>query len=183
MTDHRRSSKITYAEFFELCNKSVENRTNLIVELRGLYPGMDYHLKTRLIEYLSSENEFVRAKRDLYRKSMEESSAAKSYVELMTNSPLDGNAYANALGTSMAKFTAAVTAAVQSADEFLKAYENMAKDETAIAREAQAAGLRFDPIFQQNAQGNRKRAEDTKQAAKGFATCLLSHARDCAQFL
>src|SRR5579871_6443730 len=25
------SSKITYGEFFELCNKSVENRTNLVV--------------------------------------------------------------------------------------------------------------------------------------------------------
>lgn len=39
----------------------------------------------------------------------------------------------------------------------------MAKRETAISTEAHGAGLRFDPIFQKHAPGNRKREEDTKQ--------------------
>src|SRR5580704_13590737 len=69
------SSKITFAEVFELCNKSVDARTNLIVELRGLHPEMDYQLKVQLLEYLNAENEFVRAKRELYKKMMQASSA------------------------------------------------------------------------------------------------------------
>jgi hypothetical protein len=75
------SSKITFAELFELCNKSVDGRTNLIVELRGLHPEMDYALKEQLIKYLNAENEFVRSKREFYAKVMQASSASETYVQ------------------------------------------------------------------------------------------------------
>ncbi len=166
------SSKITYGEFFELCNKSVENRTNLIVELRGLYPEMDYQLKTRLVEYLSAENEFVRAKRDFYRKSMEQSSAADAYLEQIKDYPSSSYGwefYRDRLRQMKAKVLEAAREAEKSADEFLKLYEKMAKEETAIAKEAQSAGLRFDPIFQKHAKGNQKRAEETRQGAQHLA--------------
>lgn len=81
------SSKITFAELFELCNKSVEGRTNLIVELRGLHPEMDYELKERLIAYLNAENDFVRAKREFYSKVMQGSSATNMYLEHIRNPP------------------------------------------------------------------------------------------------
>lgn len=169
------SSKITYGEVFELCNKSVEQRTNLIVELRGLYPEIDYRFKTTLVEYLSSENEFVRAKRDFYRRSMEASSAATSYLEASKNYPTSlygWDFYHAQVERSKAKFQEASLTAERTADEFLKTYQKMAADETAIAKEAHRAGIRFEPIFQKHASGNRKAAEDTKQAAQRAVTIL-----------
>lgn len=166
------SSKITYGEFFELCNKSVENRTNLIVELRGLYPEMDYQLKTRLVDYLSAENEFVRAKRDFYRKSMESSSAADSYVEQVKNYPSSSygwDFYRDRVRQMKVQVLETAREAEKSADEFLKVYEKMANEESVIAKEAQSAGLRFEPIFQKHAKGNQKRAEETKQSAQQLA--------------
>lgn len=166
------SSKITFAEFFELCNKSVENRTNLIVELRGLYPEMDYRLKTRLVDYLSAENEFVRAKRDFYRRSMEQSSATDSYIEQMKDSPSSSygwDFYRDRLRQTKIKVIEAAREAEKSADEFLKVYEKMSKEESLVAKEAQDAGLRFEPIFLKHAKANQKRAEETKQGAQQLA--------------
>ena len=119
------SSKITFAEVFELCNKSVESRTNLIVELRGLHPEMDYQLKTRLVDYLSTENDFVRAKRDYYRTMMEESSATQLYVNQLTNPPSSvygWDFYSSQLRQLKAKTIEAVNAFYKSADDFLGLY-------------------------------------------------------------
>jgi len=57
------SPSITYKEIFGLCDKSIESRTNLIIELRGLYPNIKYDLKEKLVDFLNSENELVRSKR------------------------------------------------------------------------------------------------------------------------
>ena len=49
-------SEITYGEVFELCDKSVNDRIELIITLRGLYPNMKSDLKDSLIDFLSIEN-------------------------------------------------------------------------------------------------------------------------------
>jgi hypothetical protein len=162
------SSKITFGEILELCNKSVETRTNLIVELRGLYPEMDYRLKTRLIEYLSSENEFVRATRDYYRKEMELSSAMDSYTEALKEPPSSEygwDFYYDRVRQLKAKSLESAREAEKSADEFLTAYDKMAKEEVAISQEARDSGLRFEPVFQKYAKGSQKSAQGTKQIA------------------
>lgn len=166
------SSEITYEEIFDLCNKSVENRTNLIVELRGLYPEMDYQLKTRLVEYLSAENDFVRAKRNFYRKIVGQLTAARLYLEELGDRPTSVYGWAlyrDRLRQLREEAIKAAREAEESADEFLKLYENMAIQEQAIAKEAQAAGLRFEPIFQKHAGGNQNRAEEVKQGAQRLA--------------
>jgi hypothetical protein len=171
------SSKITFGEVFDLCNKSVENRTNLIVELRGLYPEIDYNLKTRLLEYLTAENEFVRAKRAFYRKAMKQSSMVTTYIETLNERPASiyGFGYLRSRVRQLqAKLLEAARESEQSSDDFLKAYDKMSKEEAAVANEAQAAGLRFDPVFQKYAKGNQKKALDTKKEAVGFATMLVA---------
>jgi tetratricopeptide (TPR) repeat protein len=166
------SSKMTYAELFDLCNKSVEGRTNLIVELRGLYPEMDYGLKNKLVEYLNAENEFVRSKRDFYRRSMELSSAQDAYLEAIKDFPTSSygwDFYNHQKQQYRDKVIEAARQAEQSADEFLKAYENMGNAEPKLGKEIQAVGMRFTPIFQKYAKDNQKPAQDTKKAATEVA--------------
>ena len=55
--------------------------------MRGLYPELDSGLKTQLIQYLSAENEFVRAMRDYYKDEMEFSTAMDSYIEGLKETP------------------------------------------------------------------------------------------------
>lgn len=167
------SSKITFAELFDLCNKSVEQRTNLIVELRGLYPEIDFEFKSHLVEYLTAENEFVRAKRDYYRKVMEQNNVLESFKEQLSDTPASvygWDYYRDRLRQEKAKALEAARNAEEGADEFLKAYETMSGKEQGIAKEAEYAGLRFSPIFQRHAGDNRKGAEGEKELAKKFAS-------------
>lgn len=54
----------------------------LIVELRGLYPEIEFTLKDQLIDFLSAENELVRAKRAYCRSSMQFSGSIESVNDL-----------------------------------------------------------------------------------------------------
>jgi hypothetical protein len=170
------SSKMTYEELFELCNKSVESRTNLIVELRGVYPQVDSRLKEHLIEYLTAENEFIRAKRDFYLRSMEEPSAFNAYLEAVMNSASSSygwEVYLREKSDQRERVLKASEETTRSADDFLKAYENMAKQEAKIGGEAAGAGLNFTPIFNQYAKENRKRAEDAKTASSQYTAAVM----------
>lgn len=165
------SSKITFGEVFQLCSKSVEDRTNLIVELRGLHPEMDSQLKTRLLDYLNAENEFVRAKRDLYRKSMEHSAAFSAYMEQMKSFPSSSyglDFYNDRIRQSKSRVHETADETEQSANEFLEVYEKMVKQELTMAEEAQGAGIRFERIFLKHAKANKEQAELSKIGA-GFA--------------
>ena len=63
-------SEITYGEIFDLCDKSVSDRIELIITLRGLYPNMRSDLKDSLIDFLSIENELVRDVKQYSRREM-----------------------------------------------------------------------------------------------------------------
>jgi hypothetical protein len=170
------SSKITYGELFELCNKSVESRTNLIVELRGVYPQVDSRLKEHLIEYLTAENEFVRSKRDFYRHAMEESYAFEAYLEAAKNfasASYGWEVYLREKSNQRGKVLKASHETTESADDFLKAYEKMGKQEAKIRGEAAGAGLNFAPIFSQYAKDNTKRATDAKTASTQYVAAVM----------
>lgn len=81
------ATSMTYQELFDLCDKSVDDRTNLMIELRGLYPDIKYELKDNLIEFLSIENELVRNKKAYYRYSMLFSTDMKLYNEHESDYP------------------------------------------------------------------------------------------------
>ncbi len=131
LSTHSESSKITFGEIFGLCNKSVETRTSLIIELRGLYPELDYGLKTRLIQYLSAENEFVRAMRDYYKDEMEFSTAMDSYIEGLKETPSSEyglDFYHDRVRQLKARSLDSAGEAQRSADDFLMAYDKMTID-------------------------------------------------------
>jgi hypothetical protein len=160
------SGKITFGEALALCNRSVEDRTNLIIELRGLYPDLDYQFKTKLIDYLSAENEFVRTRREYYQKTMERTVQEREYSERNKEIDIDiaRMKAVPALATEASKSyledrinqnrdvtIKALREEEQSADEFLAMYDKMEKLEKAMDNDARAAGLQFDTVFQKNA--------------------------------
>jgi hypothetical protein len=172
------SAKITFAEFFQLCNKSIEGRTDLIVELRGLHPEMDYELKGRLIGYLNAENEFVRTKRDFYTKMMQESSASTLFVQQVQDrpsSPYGWDYYSNRVQQLRLKLFEAGSEVETSSDEFVAIYQKMVKEEIAISQSAKGAGLSFDPIFAKYEAENQKKAKEAKDDIEQLARAMAPH--------
>lgn len=73
------SGGMTYDEFFRACDRSVNERNKLVVEVRLLSPNVLSPFRDRLISYMKSMNELVRAKAQLMRLTMQWQSKTKSY--------------------------------------------------------------------------------------------------------
>jgi hypothetical protein len=170
------STKMTYAELFDLCDKSIQARTNLIVELRGVYPDIPFRFKEDLIGYLNAENEFVRSKRDFYRKALSQSSAWDSLVEQVKDTPSSSygwDYYQDRTRKLRAEVMKAAEEMSGSSDAFWDTYQKVAKEEVSIVGKARAAGIRFEPIFAKFAEGNKKAADSAKDNTQSLIAALV----------
>jgi hypothetical protein len=162
------SSHMTFGELFALCDKSIEGRTNLIIELRGLYPSINPKLKDELIDYLNAENEFARAKRGFYRKQMQYSSAVDLYKDAVEDVPASyyGADFYRANTARRKRETNDASLELQrSADNFLESYGKVLVVEDGMARAASTSGVRFVSIFKEYEKENRTAATNIQQYA------------------
>jgi hypothetical protein len=170
------STKITYAEIFDLCDKSIQALTNLIVELRGVYPDVPFRFKEELIGYLNAENEFVRSKRDFYRKSLNQSSAWESLAEHVKDTPSNSygwDYYHDRTRRLRAEVVKAAEEMAGSTDAFWDTYQKVAKEEASIVGKARTAGVRFEPIFGKFAEGNKKAVDSAKENTQSLIAALI----------
>lgn len=165
------SALMTYGELFELCDKSIDGRTNLLIELRGLYPSINHQLKEELISYLNAENEVSRAKRDFYRKQMQ-LSAFDMYKEAVEDIPTSDYGYDYYRSITSRRKSEVEDAALQvqnSAKSFLESYGNVLALEDTVARTARHSSVRFVPVFKQYEQENKTAAANAEQVASLYA--------------
>lgn len=162
------SSHITYGEVFELCNKSVDERTSLIVELRGLYPSISNATKDKLIDFLNAENDAVRAKRDLYRSEMRLSTVmddAAATVRARPSSEYGWDFYRERLAKSKEDMVEAATELQNSGKGFLDSYQKTLKLEAGVAEAATHSGIRFKPTFREYDQSNEEKGRGELEVA------------------
>jgi hypothetical protein len=175
------SSHVTYGEFFELCDKSVEQRTTLIVELRGLYPSVNNVTKDKLIDFLNAENDAVRTKRDLYRKQMLLSSAVDTVTETVRDTPSSEygwDFYRERVYKTKLDLVKAASDLQSSAAEFIDSYQKTLKLEAGVAKATGHAGIRFKASFKEFDRSNAdKGKESTDYASRVLAQMAELRAR------
>jgi hypothetical protein len=162
------SSHITYGELFSLCDKSVEERTALIVELRGLYPSVNHTAKEKLIDFLNAENDTIRAKRDLYRRSMLLDNAMDATLEATKDIPSSvyGWEYSNARVTRAKEEAVDAAKELQgSAAGFVESYQKTLRLEAGVAEATSRFGIRFNPIFKTYSASNSAKGKEEGDAA------------------
>jgi hypothetical protein len=162
------ASSMSFAELFDLCEKSVEGRTSLVVELRGLYPDVESELKNRLIEFLNEENNLVRQKGYFYRKLLAFSTTMELYKDHVVAYPTSSygwdyyNQRTRQLKSEMTKASADM---VESAASFIVAYRSLVEMEQELEKRMASAGLRFATFFKQYEKENIDRAQAAIDAA------------------
>ena len=170
------ASRMTYKELFDLCDKSIEDRTNLIVELRGLYPDIDNKLKENLIEFLNHENELIRSKRAFYRHQLTFSNSTKILQEHLSDTPSSSNGRdyyrkkVNKLNTELIDY---ITEIVASADNFKSNYLKLVEQESTLGNSMNAEGIRFPAIFKEYKDSNIKLADESKTVAEAIKKQLI----------
>jgi len=138
-------SEITYGEVFDLCDKSVNDRIELIITLRGLYPNMKSNLKDSLIDFLSIENELVRDVKQYARREMNIKDKVES-IERLRNSEYSYY-YNSSIQSDLNELKDDAIRGLSSALSFKDKYEDLVNKEIGLSKQMNKAGLRFILIF------------------------------------
>jgi hypothetical protein len=165
------SSSMSYKELFDLCEKSIEERTNLIIELRGLYPDIDSKLRMKLIDFLNAENELIRKKNSFYRKQLSFTSTFDLYKDHLSDPPTSsyGWDYFKQRAVKLQKeILEASSEMKEAATGFISTYKTLVNQEADVKKAMDDSGLRFVVFFQKYEQENLKRAEDAKKLAENM---------------
>ncbi len=145
------SSQMTYSELFEFCDKSVKDRTEMLIELRGLYPDKESVLKDSLMYFLNEENKMVRLKVQSYRKYIDVSIGKDSYEEARDNyihsDKYDRKMYFKMYRNSLSKMTEDTRELKDVLLTFRETYELLTEMEKSIESLMNTEGLKFTPIF------------------------------------
>ena len=145
------SGSMTFAELFSLCEKSVEDRTNLIVELRGLYPDIASEVKNSLVQHLTAENELIRQKAAFYRRQLAVNTALELYLDEVSDPPTSyygWDYYKNRVAKLKNEATEAKSEMVAAGTQFVKTYETLVQQEKSLGEQMDRAGLRFVRVFE-----------------------------------
>ncbi len=150
-------SEITYGEVFELCDKSVNDRIQLIIELRGLYPNMKSTLKDSLIDFLSIENELVRDVKQYSRRQMNIGSKLE-HISRLNNSEYSYY-YNSTIQSDFKELKEDAISGLSSALSFKEKYDNLVNKEIGLSKQMNKADLRFILIFDKYKTANIERAD------------------------
>jgi hypothetical protein len=153
------SSEMTYGELFEFCDKSVNDRIEMIIELRGLYPDKESVLKDSLMYFLNEENKLVRLKVQSYRKYLDVSTGKDSYKEIQ-NSYIHSNEYNRKMyfkmyRESLSKIMGDIGNMEYILHTFREKYEILTEMEKSIESLMNNEGLKFTPIFSKYQEANQ----------------------------
>ena len=181
------ASSISYEELFNLCDKSIEFRTNLIVDLRGLYPGIESELRDNLIDFLNDENELIRQKNHFYHKKLSYNTILKIkdelhrevqyFIDVDSQKPrsyelrtfeIKAEYYLKRINELNTEFIEAVSEMAKSADEFISTYNLLADKESALKRLMESKGLRFIGFIEKYHKENLMLVDEIKEQAKSI---------------
>jgi hypothetical protein len=163
------SSSISYKEFFELCEKSIDGRTNLIIELRGLYPEIESELKNNLIDFLNAENELVRQKQQFYRKHLSFSTNLEFYTDHIKDFPTSSYGWdywekrSSKLRNDLVKDASDI---MEYSDSYKSTYKTLLTKESEVKKLMISSDLRFNSLFEKYEKSNIKFADDAKDMVK-----------------
>lgn len=178
---------MTYKEKIDLCEKSIENRTNLIIELRGLYPDIDYELKEELIDFLNHENELISSKRSFYRHQLTDSrlnmEILTEYASDQFSSSYGAEYYRKRTNKWKRKQIDSMTKIVTSADNFKSNYLKLVEQESTLRSSMNTEGILFPTIIMQYKYSNLKRADESKSMGEELLRDLQRNSSDLQDFL
>jgi hypothetical protein len=146
------SSSISYKELFELCEKSVKDRTDMLIELRGLYPNLESVLRDSLVGFLNSENELIRSKSQSYRKSMNLGTEYDSFNDAMSDWRTSSSSYMTdyyhkRIADSVKEIVKGAKGLKEDVQTFYDTFKLLVEKEKGLDKVMDSEGLRFDPIF------------------------------------
>jgi hypothetical protein len=175
------SSKMTVGEAIQLFDTSIEKRQELILELRGLYPGVNDALKEELVAFLAEENEFIRAKRRLYQKSIElisQMSVMEQFSKRIRTSLFSRSSLKAEAVDLIDHFAEICDDLIQESKDFKQSCSDMVIKEEAISRNGRKFNISINPVFSKFEKTNIQAAKKALDSAASVKETLKEFLED-----
>jgi hypothetical protein len=152
------TTNATYQDLFDMCDKAVKDRSELLVELRGLYPNLESELRDSLINLINLENDITRSKEHAYRAKLSTSSLERLYDLRSTylSSYYFSDSYHRAMVNEAYDLIDDVVKGRDAIKDFTTIYGKLVKIETRIAVLMDDEDLLFKPFYTKNKDSNIK---------------------------
>lgn len=146
---------MTYDEFFRQCERSIDERNRLVVDVRLLPQDVLGPLPGRVISQMKALNELTRAKAGLMHLLVQWGSKARNHSDdfarleaefFRTHTGGEGEAIEWARKTAIAEIATLAKEIKQSADAFDEMYDKATDEDEAICVEAASPASRSNPI-------------------------------------
>jgi hypothetical protein len=163
------STGVTYKELFDFCDKSIDRRNILIVEMRVDATVLAPNTNAALIGFLNAENGFARAKRALLSASLEletskrirndrtagfwaalsrsKEETKRRHMDEAGADLAESKRYLDTLPLSTANVQEAARTAAASVSRFRSACEILNSNERELAAAMSGSGMPFRPVF------------------------------------
>jgi hypothetical protein len=188
------STGVTYKELFDFCEKSIDQRNTLIVEMRVNTAALAPMIGAAIIDFLNAENGFARAKRAFLNASLEfdtakqaqaDNNAGFDAVARRTRNSARGErqtarerlaeaeanlaeleAYLRVGPTLAARVRESAQTIITSISSFRAACESLISKEKKLVSESAASGMAFRPVFAPYYQQSIEKANETEKKTK-----------------
>jgi hypothetical protein len=159
----------TYKELFGFCDKSIDQRNALIVEMRVNTAILAPNTSAAILDFLNAENGFARAKSAFFSASLEYEAAVQAHkqawaefqavlatvgewvkhgnVERAEASLAESDVYVRAAPRLIARVKEAAQSTAASISSLRAACESLVLKEKKLASEMSTSGMPFRPVF------------------------------------
>lgn len=149
----RNEAGLNYKEFFDLCDKAIEGRRALLVELRGAGVGLDVTLLDNARAFIETGNSLIRAKRQVYRKQLDLNAAEQSKLPkiraMIIPNIIDREETIKTMASLVADNLTLADELKKAADDFVDQYRRYQALELAVLGAWAQPGLRMQGAAEQ----------------------------------
>lgn len=165
----KNESSLNYKEFFDLCDKAIEGKRALTIELRGVALGLDPALVDKARKYIDVGNEVIRAKHIFYQKQLELNSADSNGIKeiraMHIPNVIDRVEAIQRYSGLVTKVSTTVEQADKAAADFAMLYRKYAGLEIAMLQEWSEQDIQLQRTAEQYQALNMKNVKTSQEVA------------------
>lgn len=153
------------SQLYELYNQSINQRMDMLVELRGFHPEVQYELRSQVADYLNNENTILRAQQLLM----------ESYVAFLHEDfDLMREKIKSADTTEqkrriLSDYQKSASDLASKADGLITAYQSLVLQESILLGKLSEAEIRFNPVFSIYQDSNIKQFKSMRDQAASMS--------------
>ncbi len=168
------SESLSYKEVFDLCDKVLNARTDLLVQLRAINPGENVPVKEQAVAFLAAENDWTRAIKKYFEARSDVATKSAQIAERLLAMPEPAyseiDAYVVRVNTGLDEIRTAADKLKNMAADASRHYGRVISAEVALSMASEGRGVRPSSFYL----ASKPKMDTSMARANEFATADMA---------